>query len=316
MAAQAEADAKEAAAKETNTPTQSTPTQSGEFNDTDSDGVRAADVKPADGFGTFLYRAIIFGTIAILLLLFEFRYEQPLRHVNEAMMLNNRNDPENAFAHLSDDERNEQAAELGQAIIDAWKPMDDPQNPGMRTIGNRAQAKMTKAKIAEISALAPTSPEIIKEINELIDIYNVQTRRHSVASPTVITLVVVFLMGFGFIGYCIGKHWFFLGYGFDLIAYLVAARAPLYLIQNGWGIAPSVFSEAGAAITGAAIGGLGSYEETRYIDRSTGSTVHTETDHTEGIISLIFLAMLAGITIAVLPLLVLLNVVRNHVIYA
>jgi hypothetical protein len=288
------------------TATTSTPTASGgDYDGSSFDG----------GFAMFLFRALMFGTIVLLLLYFENRNEQPLQQVNEAMMLNRRNDSANAFDNRSDDERNEQAAELGQAIIDSWKLINDPDNPGMRTIANRSQAKMTKAKINEIIALAPTSPEVITDLNEIIDIYNVQTRRHSVASQSIITLMALFLVVFGIIGYLTGAFWFALAYGCDFAAYLVAARAPLYLIQNGWGIAPSVFSEMGTAVTAAAIGGLGSYEETKYINPSTGAVVHTETDHTAGFVSLIFLTMLVVFTVCVLPILVLVNVVRNHVIY-
>ena len=190
------------------------------------------------GFGFFLLRAMIFGTITALLLFFERRNEQPLSPFSEASMLENRVKPENSrYKNLSDEERNDKANALGKEIIGLWTTV--PQNPDTCTITRRSQAAGTKAKINEIAELSPTSPQVLKDVNDMIEIYNVQTQRHSVASRPVVTLVVLFILAFTVIGFLAGVPWFALGFACDLTAYLVAARAPLYLIQNGWFIAPS-----------------------------------------------------------------------------
>jgi len=266
------------------------------------------------GFGFFMLRLMFWGTVIGVLVFFERRNEQPFSRVSESSLLAERTKPENAFnQNLIDEERTQKAGELGQAILDSWS--DSPDTPGYKTIANRSQAKKTKNGIKEIIALSPTDPDTIRDLNEIIDVYNAQSCRYSVASQGVITLVLIFIIGFsGILYFASGGMipYFFLAFGADFAAYLVAARAPLYLIQNGVWIASSGVS---SALAGAAIAGVGSYEETRYIDRSTGATVRTETDHTPGFMYLIFLFMFAGITVMLLPLLVLINIVRNHIIY-
>ena len=267
------------------------------------------------GFAFFVARFVFWGIIIALLLFFERRNEQSFAPVSESFMLAERAKNENAFnQNMSEEERNQRAEELGKAVFDSWK--DAPNSPGYKTIANRKQAKKTRAGIKDIIALSPTDPEIIDNLNELIRVYNVQTRRYSVASAGVLTGVaaVILLIGGGAYVFSEGRLILYMVFAFcaDIIAYLVAARAPLYLIQNGFWIASSGMTNA---LTSTSLAGMSNYTVTSYIDRSTGSVVRTEYDFSSGYANMLVFALISAVLFAFFPLLVLVNIARNHVLY-
>lgn len=131
---------------------------------------------------------------------------------------------------LSEEERNNSAAEILESIGDKLTPVKGENDEDLITITKGSQAKFMKRGLDYIKKhLDPTDEDILNRMNELEDVYNDRAKRVFTGSKWIIAcsigvaLLFIFTAGFGF---------FLVIHILGLIFYILSSRTTMYGLEK------------------------------------------------------------------------------------
>lgn len=243
--------------------------------------------------------SIFLGVFAILPMVIYTNYKEKL-HLTP--------DLDDPLQELSEEERNEKALFILDAVDHKLSSFKDENGNEMITIEKGAQAKFIKSALEYLyRKLSPTDPEILAQMEDLKSVYENRTERFFTGS----LWILIAGIGVGaFIFFTAGFTNFIFIQAAGVLFYFLASRTPLYQIENRM----KTFGSMGLGVVSTFLTAMFVGDGTKYY--TVDSTGHKERDwETEGgmglfaIVFTIIAALFVGLMISLFGLL---NAVINY----
>lgn len=217
-------------------------------------------------------------------------------------------------SETSADAENEEVAELMRSIMAEWSPIGEDEETGeeMRAPLKQKQVTQAEEKLRQAIEIAPTTDEMVFEINDTARVINIANKREFNGSKRLIVIVVILALLVGIFGSMWG---FFAWLIASCLIYIMASLTPGFIINKRMLKGKEGKSSFISALLGGVFGAVATAKTYKTVTKYTDGSKETSYDHSETIGALILAFVVTILVASFMAFIALINYLRNYVLY-